>query len=206
MFWNTKEPHGLSHNPFKSCVVPRPIGWISSKSAEGYVNLAPFSFFNAVSDAPPMVLFCCNGRNQYGPKDTLANVEATKDFVYNVVPYDIREEMNHTSTPLKPEDNEFEFAGLEMEPSELVDVPRVKASPIHFECTHIETLDLPSDKPDHRNSVCVGRVLGVHIADEVLTADGLVDILKVRPVARMGYMDYTSVTEIFRMERPKNAW
>jgi flavin reductase (DIM6/NTAB) family NADH-FMN oxidoreductase RutF len=205
MFWNTKEPHGLPHNPFKSCVVPRPIGWITSKSADGHINLAPFSFFNAVSDAPPMVLFCCNGRTPHGPKDTITNVEATKDFVYNMVPYDIREEMNHTATPLKPEEDEFEFAGLETEPSVLVDLPRVKESPIHFECTYLQTVDLPVNNPEHRNAIVVGRVLGVHIRDEVLT-DGMVDILKVRPVARMGYQDYTSVTEIFRMQRPKGGW
>ena len=205
MFWNTKDPHGLPHNPFKSCVVPRPIGWITSKSADGHINLAPFSFFNAVSDAPPMVLFCCNGKTPYGAKDTITNVEATKDFVYNMVPYDIREEMNHTATPLKPEENEFEFAGLETEPSVLVDLPRVKASPIHFECTYLQTVDLPVDNPEHRNAIVVGRVLGVHIRDEVMT-DGMVDILKVRPVARMGYQDYTSVTEIFRMQRPKGGW
>jgi len=203
MFWNTDEPHGLPHDPFKSCVVPRPIGWISSVSADGVVNLAPYSFFNGVSGDPPMVMFAAGGRQPSGLKDSRANAEKTGEFVCNMVTWELRESMNTSSAPAAPDIDEFELAGLETEPSELVAPPRVKAAPIHLECKYYKTLELPPDRHGGSNAIVTGRVVGVHIRDAILK-DGLIDIERVRPVARMGYQDYTSVESVFTMTRPRS--
>lgn len=206
MFYDTRVgDHGLPHNPFKACVVPRPIGWITSVDEAGRVNLAPYSFFNGVAGDPPVVMFAPGGRKADGPpdgaKDSLANVERTKEFVCNVVTWDLRAAMNQTSAPAPAGVNEAEAAGLEMIPSTLVAPPRVKASPIHMECTYLQTVDLPSDDPTARNAVVFGQVIGLHIDEAVLT-DGLVDMAKLKPIARLGYMDYTRVDEVFAMSRP----
>ncbi len=202
MFYRPHEPHGLPHNPFKSCVVPRPIGWITSYSPEGVLNLAPFSFFNAVSSDPPFVVIGVNGRQPHGPKDTVTNIEATGEFVCNLATWDLREAMNKTSAPAPAEVDEMAYAGLSPEPSELVKPPRVAESPIHLECEHHQTVDLPSDDPEGRNATVFGRVVGIHIDESVLT-DGLVDTAKLRPIARLGYMDYAVVDEVFTMMRPQ---
>ncbi len=201
MFYKTGEPHGLPHDPFKSCVVPRPIGWISTIGADGTVNLAPYSFFNAVAGAPPMVMFSANGRHPHGAKDSLANAEATGEFVCSMATWELREKMNATSAPVPPETDEFELAGLETEPSELVKPPRVKVSPVHLECLYHQTVDLPCDIEGGRNAICIGRVIGVHVRDEALT-DGLVDIARIKPLARLGYQDYTIAEKVFTMPMP----
>ena len=198
MFYETKDnKHGLPHDPFKSCIVPRPIGWITSMSAEGVVNLAPYSFFNGVSSDPPIVMF-----SNTGPaKDSLVNCEATGEFVVNLATWELREQMNETSAGVGPEVDEFTLAGLEIEPSRLVKPPRVKAAPIHMECRYLQTVDLPTGTPDTRNAIVLGQVIGIHIKDEVLT-DGMVDMTKMQPIARLGYMDYTRVDLVFTMNRP----
>lgn len=203
MFYETKDnKHGLPHDPFKSCVVPRPIGWISTLSKEGIVNLAPYSFFNAVASEPPMVLFANNGRQSTTPgKDTITNCEETGEFVYNVATWDLREKMNLSSAGVPSDVDEFEYAGLETAPSRLVKPPRVAAAPIHLECVYHQTVELPCDREGERNAICIGRVVGVHIDESVLT-DGLVDVTKYRPLARLGYMDYTSTDYAFTMYRP----
>ena len=203
MFYTTdKNQHGLPHDPFKSCVVPRPIGWISSISAKGIVNLSPYSFFNGVASDPPIVVYGSSGRTRFGDKDTLTNISETGEFVVNIATWDLRDAMNRSSASLPPDVDEFEYAGLEAAPSELVRPPRVKASPIHLECVHHQTIELPHDKPDTRNALVLGRVVGVHIDDSVLT-EGLVDLHKVKPIARLGYLDYALVDTIFTMPRPK---
>lgn len=202
MFWKTDEPHGLPHDPFKSCVVPRPIGWISSLSPDGVPNLAPYSFFNGVSGDPPMVMFASGARSADAPKDSIFNVEQTKEFVCSMVPYELRDVMNQTSAGVEPEIDEAEFAGIEMEPSHLVKPMRVKSSPIHLECVYYDTMVLPNDRHGAGNAICAGHVIGVHIRDDVLK-DGLVDITKIKPAARLGYMDYTSVEHTFTLSRPK---
>ena len=178
MFYKIGGPHGLPHDPFKSCVVPRPIGWISTIGADGAVNLAPYSFFNAVATEPPMVMFSSNGKQAHGTKDSVANAEATGEFVCNMATWDLRDPMSQTSRPVPPEVDEFELAGLETQPSELVKPPRVKASPIHLECVYHQTLELPCDIEGGRNAICLGRVVGVHIRNEFLT-DGKVDIARI---------------------------
>jgi flavin reductase (DIM6/NTAB) family NADH-FMN oxidoreductase RutF len=202
MFYETKDNrHGLPHDPFKSCIVPRPIGWISTISAANVVNLAPFSFFNGVTSDPPMVMFSCNGLDPRPTKDSLANCAETGEFVFNLATWDLREHMNRTSAAIDPDADEFELAGLEKAPSVLVKAPRVKASPIHMECLVHQIVELPSTNAKARNALVLGRVVGIHIDESVLT-DGLVDMSKARPIARLGYMDYTRVDYVFDMQRP----
>jgi len=203
MFWNTSEPHGLPHNPFKSCIVPRPIGWISSISADGDVNLAPYSFFNGVCGEPPMMMFGANGNTTSRRKDSLANVEETGEFVCNMSTWDLRDQMNTSSASVGADINEFDLAGLEMEPSELVKVPRVKVAPIHMECKLFKVVDLPSENPSaYTNAMVIGHVIGIHINDNVLV-EGMINIEGIMPLARMGYKDYTHVEKVFTMDRPR---
>lgn len=202
MFYEVSKGHGLPHDPFKSLVVPRPIGWISSLSAAGVVNLAPFSFFNGCGTEPPQVLF--HNSTGYGDgryKDSMSNVEETGEFVANMVTWELCERMNETARHVPSSVDEAAMAGLEMEPSVLVKPPRVKGSPTHLECRHIRTVELLSDRPEFRNFIVFGEVIGVHISDDVMT-DGLVDMSKFRPVARMGYQDYTVVDSVFTMAFP----
>ncbi len=201
MFYETKDHHGLPHDPFKSCLVPRLIGWISTLSPDGIVNLAPYSFFQGIGSEPPMVMFASLGDQPHGPKDTVTNIEATGEFVCNMATWDLRTQMNISCAAVPAEMDEMEIAGLEKEPSVLVKPPRVKASPIHMECKHYQTIHLPSNKPNYKQKLVLGYVIGIHIRDEVLT-DGIVDITKVRPIARMGYMDYAVVNDVFTMFRP----
>ncbi|MCW9035764.1 MAG: flavin reductase family protein [Rhodospirillales bacterium] len=203
MFYKIGEPHGLPHDPFKSCIAPRPIGWVSSLSATGVVNLAPFSFFNGLASDPPLVMIAINGYQPHGgEKDTLMNIEATKEFVVNMVPYALMEQMNTSCAPVAPEVNEMELAGLTPFPSELIAPPRVAESPIHLECIYERTVELPCTIENSRNAMVIGEVIGIHIADEVLT-DGMVDTAKIRPISRLGYMEYAVVNEVFSMNRPK---
>ena len=202
MFYETSQnDHGLPHDPFKSCIVPRPIGWISTLSASNVVNLAPYSFFNGIGSSPQMVMFSSNGPRKNPGKDSLANCAATGEFVFSMATWDLREAMNLTSAPVGPNVDEFELAGLEKAPSVLVKPPRVRASPIHMECTVHQIIELPSDDPAMRCAMVLGRVVGIHIDDAVLT-EGLIDMAKVRPIARLGYMDYTRVDLVFDMPRP----
>jgi flavin reductase (DIM6/NTAB) family NADH-FMN oxidoreductase RutF len=181
----------LPHDPFKAFVAPRPIGWVSTVGPGGEVNLAPYSYFNAVSDNPPTVMFSSDG-----PKDSATFAQATDEFVWNLVTYDLREAMNQTSAMLPRGQSEFEFAGLEMAPSRLVAPPRVAATPVAFECKVVHRVQLP------RNIVTFGEVVGVHV-DERHIVDGRFDTAGVRPIARCGYRgDYTTVTELFEMIRP----
>ncbi len=202
MFYATSEHHGLKHNPFKALVVPRPIGWISSISASGHVNLAPFSFFNAVADSPPIVIFAANGEHtEGGYKDTYKNVHETREFVCNLVTWELREEMNLSSSQAPRAVDEFELSELDQEPSQLVKPPRVKRSLAHLECEYLQTVQLPALTPGASNNVVFGKVLGIHINDAIIH-DGMIDMHAFRPVARLGYFDYTTVDTIFSMPRP----
>ncbi len=192
----------LPIDAFKSLVVPRPIGWITTLSPQGDVNLAPFSFFNAVGDAPPLVAFAPQGRKPDRPiKDSLANVEATGEFVCNLATYELREQMNLTSAHLPAGMDEMRAAGLTPLPSRLVKPPRVAESPAHLECRYLRTVDLPAWDPAERQVLVIGEVVGIHI-DDRLIKDGRVDIVGARPIARLGYSLYASVDGSFRMRRP----
>ena len=202
MFYKPHEPHGLRHNPFKCLVAPRPIGWISSLDAAGRPNLAPFSFFNALASEPPVVVFGANGPHlEGGLKDTLVNVEATGEFVCNLATWETREAMNITSASAPRTADEFALAGLTPAPSALVAPARVKESPVHLECRYLQSVALPSDDPTQPNSAVLGQVVGIHIDDAVIK-DGMLDQAALKPIARLGYQDYTVVETIFSMRRP----
>lgn len=203
MFYKTDEPHGLPRNPFNALVTPRPIGWISSVDGDGNVNLAPYSFFNAVAYEPPQVMFAASGYHTEdgGLKDTVSNIQETREFVVNLATWSLRDAMNLSSVPAPRNTDEFDVAGLEKEPSELVTPPRVKAAPAHLECQYTETVELPRASNDAANLVVFGEVVGIHIRDDVLV-DGFVDMTKTDMVGRLGYMDYVRVTDMFTMHRP----
>ncbi|HWE73024.1 MAG TPA: flavin reductase family protein [Stellaceae bacterium] len=195
-----KANHGLPHDPFKSIVVPRPIGWISSLDRDGRVNLAPFSQFNNLGYDPPYVMFAAaNFPRLPRPKDSVTNVIETGEFVVNMATYALREAVNMTSSAVDPDIDEAKLAGLEMVPSKLVKPPRVAASPVHLECRYHCTLALPGRNLEQSHYVVIGQVIGVHIKDEVITPEGRIDVLKLRPLARLGYHDYTSVESVFTM-------
>lgn len=198
----TMRPEPLTHSPFKALVVPRPIGWISTVDANGQPNIAPFSYFNAVSDNPPCVMFCPNGTHQDGgAKDTLTNIKQTGEFVFNLVGWDLKEEMNQTSANRPHGESEFDFANLESLPCHKVNAPRVAAAAASFECRHLTTVTIPPDQDDTGNNMVIGEVVGIHIRDEYIK-EGKIDLKAIRPVARLGYMDYTFVDDVFSMQRP----
>jgi len=195
-------PPPLKHSPFKALVVPRPIGWVTTMSAAGVLNLAPFSYFNAVCDAPPCVMYCVNGAHREGgAKDSLMNVEETGEFVFNLATWDLREAMNATSAHVPRSVDEMAEAGLTAAPALKVKPPRVAESPAHFECRYLKTVDLPCATPGGHNAMVLGEVIGIHI-DERVIVDGLVDVRRFKPVARLGYMDYAVVEDFFTMRRP----
>ncbi|HUT49508.1 MAG TPA: flavin reductase family protein [Alphaproteobacteria bacterium] len=207
MFYRPQDGHGLPHNPFNAIVAPRPIGWISSLAADGTVNLAPYSFFNAVSYSPPQVIFSggpgAGKKKDAAPrKDSVANVEATGEFVANIATWELREAMNRSSIESPPDHDEFEYAGLTKAPSELVKPPRVKESPIHLECKYLQSVRLKELPDYHPNIMVVAEVIGIHIDEAVLT-DGLIDPRKLKAIARLGYMDYALVDDFFTMRRPR---
>ncbi len=202
MFYKTGEDHGLPHDPFKSCVVPRPIAWVSSMHPNGAINLAPFSFFNALASDPPLVMISFSGYHEHGgEKDTLFNIKSSGEFVVNMVPLALKDAMNTTTAPVAHEVNEMELAGLATEESTLIKPPRVKEAPIHLECVFHQEIKLPCTLENSINTAIIGHVLGIHINDEVLT-DGLIDLGKIKPLARLGYQQYAVVDNIFSMNRP----
>jgi flavin reductase (DIM6/NTAB) family NADH-FMN oxidoreductase RutF len=195
-----KDDHGLRYNPYKSIVVPRPIGWISTVSTEGIVNLAPYSQFNNLAYDPPYVMFSAASFPESGRrKDSAKNAADTGEFVVNMATYDLREAVNITSRFVPPEVDEAALAGLEMIPSHLVKPPRVKASPVHLECKFHSSLALPARVRDQVHHLVIGRVVGVHIRDDALTPEGKLDVAKIRPLAWLGYFDYTYVDKVFTM-------
>jgi flavin reductase (DIM6/NTAB) family NADH-FMN oxidoreductase RutF len=191
----------LPHDPFKALVVPRPIGWVSTIGASGDVNLAPYSFFNAIGEGPAMLAFSSSGR-----KDSATFAGEVAEFVWNLATWDLREAMNQTSATLPRGENEFAHAGLEMAPSRLVAPPRVAATPCAMECKVVHAVQLPDVNGDPAGQfLVVGQVVGVHL-DERFVSGGRVDTVALRPIARCGYLgDYTVVDSLFEMLRPGTA-
>jgi flavin reductase (DIM6/NTAB) family NADH-FMN oxidoreductase RutF len=198
------EPHRrdrslLAHDPFKALVAPRPIGWVSTQGADGSVNLAPYSFFNAIGEAPPMLAF-----SSFGAKDSSTFTTEISEFVWNLVTYELRQQMNETSAPLPRGHSEFERAGLEMAPSRLVAPPRVAAARCAMECRvvhHLQLRDIEGCAVEQY--LVVGQVVGVHL-DEAAVVDGVVETARLRPVARLGGpADYAVVDRTFQMYRPQ---
>jgi flavin reductase (DIM6/NTAB) family NADH-FMN oxidoreductase RutF len=184
-------------------VGPRPIAWVSTLSKEGQPNLAPFSFFNAFSGKPPMLGFAPGLRQSESgssPKDTLRNVRETGEFVVNVVTFDLAVAMNVTSGEYPPSVDEFELAGLEMRPSEVVKPPRVAASPVNFECRLDQIVEFGREEP--AGSLVIGEIVSVHLSEAVLK-DGRLDPQALDLVGRMGGIQYSRTTQRFELARPK---
>lgn len=201
-----QEHHGLPRNPFNALIVPRPIGWISSLAPDGTANLAPYSFFNGISYSPPQVMFSAGQRphkkgEPYEPKDSQANPEQTGDFVCNMATWELREAMNLSAEHVPPGVDEFDHAGVTKTPSETVNAPRVAESPIHLECKYLQSVQTKTREGYGANVLIIGEVVGIHIDDSVLT-DGFVDMEKVQPIGRLGYMDYVTVDDVWTMFRP----
>ncbi|WP_337180555.1 flavin reductase family protein [Sphingopyxis granuli] len=194
--------HDLPFDPFKACVVPRPIGWISTRSRGGVDNLAPYSQFTNLSYDPPSVLFCANQNPDGQRKDSVVNAEETGEFVWNIATWDLREAVNASAENVGPLVDEFERAGLAKAASRRVKPSRVAASPINFECEVITSIRIPGNSAEGTVDVVFGRVLAIHIAENVLDARGRIDPVIMRPLARMGYFDYTSVESRFEMIIP----
>ena len=198
MFYEPSRGHGLPHDPFKAIVAPRPIGWISTRAADGAVNLAPYSFFNAVSADPYIVMFSSEGE-----KDSVTFARETGEFVTNLVSHDLVQKMNASSVDAPRGVSEFGYAGLTPAPSRLVAPPRVGEAYAALEC-RVTEIHRPKglDGTTGERFMVLGEVVGVHI-DEAVMTDGLFDIVKAGNVARLGYMDYAAVTEVFSMRRPR---
>jgi len=199
MFYATAEnAHGLAHDPFKAIVSPRPIGWIGSRAADGSLNLAPYSFFNAISDMPKLVMFSSSGR-----KDSVRNIEETGEFSANFVSFDLKDAMNMTSAPVAHGESEFAVAGLTPVEGTLVRAPFVAEAYAALECKVTEMFRPKAlDGSISDSHVVIGQVVGIHIREEAIR-DGRFDMAKVRPVGRMGYMDYCDAGDVFEMFRPK---
>jgi flavin reductase (DIM6/NTAB) family NADH-FMN oxidoreductase RutF len=199
MHYEVSAGHGLPHDPFKALVAPRPIGWISSLDKQGRVNLAPYSFFNAISDKPHMVAF-----SSAGTKDSLQNILETGEFVCSMATYDLRDAMNATSATLPHGTSEFDHAGLEAAPSFRVKPPRVKAAPAALECKLLQTVPLVSLEGEQSYTLVIGQVVAIYI-DDAMIKNGLVDTAALDLIARGGYHDYfrASAANRFSITRPK---
>lgn len=199
-FYEPAQGHGLPHDPFNAIVGPRPIGWISSHDGQGGLNLAPYSFFNAFNYTPPIIGFASVGR-----KDTLRNIEATGEFVWNLATRPLAEAMNASSAMVPSQVDEFALAGLTPQASRIVSVPRVAESPVAFECRRTQIIQLQTAAgADVSTWLILGEVVGVHIAPELLK-EGVYDTAAARPILRGGGpADYFEITADngFRMFRP----
>ena len=199
MFYRPADGHGLPHNPFNAIVTPRPIGWISTRGADGSENLAPYSFFNAVAYVPPQVMFSSTSAkpDRGDTKDSVANIRETGVFCVNIVEAAAREGMNRTSGTWPRETDEFADAGIARAECQDIACSRVAGAPAALECRLTEIVTLRGA----HNFLVLGEVVGVHLRDDCLV-DGRFDVTRFRPLARLGYFDYAEVSEVFEMRRP----
>lgn len=199
MFYRPSEGHGLRHTPFKAIVSPRPIGWISTRATDGSENLAPYSFFNAVASEPPQVMFSSNASkpDRGDTKDSVANIRETGVFCANVVEYAMRDVMNLTSGPWPREVDEFEKAGIARAECHDIACSRVAAAPASLECRMTQIVRLEGEN----NHLVIGTVVGVHLREDCIV-DGIFDVLRYQPLSRLGYRDFSRVTELFSLKRP----
>ena len=200
MFYRPSDnDHGMPHNPFKAIVSPRPIGWISTVSADGTANLAPYSFFNALCDNPPMVMFASTGQkpDQAKGKDSLANILATEEFAVNIVSYTLKDQMNASAASFPADVDEFEAAGLTKAAGVAINAPHVAEAPAVLECKLFKIIDLPGAA----NTMVIGEVVGVHMKDDFIV-NGQFDVTKYQPLSRLGYMDYAAVENVFSLKKP----
>jgi flavin reductase (DIM6/NTAB) family NADH-FMN oxidoreductase RutF len=202
MFYATAERDRtkLPRDPFKAIVAPRPIGWISTRALDGRINLAPYSFFNGFSSAPPIV-----GFSSEGWKDSASFAKESGEFVANLATFELRGPLNESSAPFARGDNEFARARLTMAECRLVAAPRVAESPAALECKVVEVVEIKSVSGEWSGSVLtLGEVVGFHL-DEAFVVDGVFDIARAHSLARCGYQDYAAVESVFTMPRPKGG-
>ena len=200
MFYEPKKGSPFKIDPFKSLVFPRPIGWISSISKTGIANLAPYSYFNAVADEPPQVMFCSNGSSTHGKyKDSLSNILTTKEFVVNFATSTSRNQMNTSSREFKPDEDEFILSNLKKKKSRLVKPPSVKDSPVNLECKLVKTIKLKSNSKKI-STMIIGEVIGIFINNKFIK-NNRVDSVAMRYIARMGYSEYTTISSKFNLKR-----
>ncbi len=192
MFYRPQDGHGLPHNPFNAVITPRPIGWISTRGRDGHDNLAPYSFFNGVAYEPPQVMFASTGA-----KDSVTNIRETGVFCVNVVPVALTDAMNVTSGGFHATVDEFDEAGLEKAECQTIDCARVAASPAALECRMTQIVQIEGAA----NFVVFGQVTGVYLRDDCVV-DGRFDVSRFTPLSRLGYRDYSTVTEVFELKRP----
>jgi flavin reductase (DIM6/NTAB) family NADH-FMN oxidoreductase RutF len=199
MFYRPEDGHGLPHNPFNAIVTPRPIGWISTRGADGSENLAPYSFFNAVAYVPPQVMFASTSAkaDRGDTKDTVANIRETGVFCVNIVEYAMRDVMNQTSGAWPKDTDEFDLAGIARTECSTIACSRVAAAPASLECRVTQIVPLEGDA----NIAVFGEVVGVHMRDDCLK-DGMFDVLSFTPLTRLGYRDYSVIRETFSLTRP----
>ena len=200
MFYEPKKGSPFKIDPFKSLIFPRPIGWISSISKNGIANLAPYSYFNAVADEPPQVMFCSNGSSTHGKyKDSLSNILTTKEFVVNFATSTSRNQMNTSSREFKPDEDEFILSDLKKKKSRLVKAPSVKDSPVNLECKLVKTIKLKSNSKKI-STMIIGEVIGIFINNKFIK-NNRVDSVAMRYIARMGYSEYTTISSKFNLKR-----
>jgi flavin reductase (DIM6/NTAB) family NADH-FMN oxidoreductase RutF len=205
MFYDTaRRDHGMTQDPLTALIVPRPIGWISTLDGQGRVNLAPYSFYNAVSASPPMIYFSTTGTYGDNPtKHSRRNAEETGEFVVNMVSAVLAKQMNITTSMVDYGVDEMKLAGLTPAPSRYVKPPRVAESPIALECKYWKTIEMPIEEGREKQQATVvfGRVVGIHVDDSIVK-NGRIDTLAFKPVARLGYSEYTTTENVWRMPRP----
>ena len=199
--YEPKDGHGLPHDPFNAIVGPRPIGWVATQSAQGVLNLAPYSFFNAFNYIPPIV-----GFSSTGFKDSVTNASQTGEFTWNLVTYDLAEKMNMTCVTAPPEVNEFELADLTPLPSTVIQVPRVGESKVSFECKVSQIIQLQTNAGEKLDTwLTLGEVVAIHIAQDLLH-DGIYNTAMADHILRGGGpADYFRITpaQLFKMHRPR---
>ena len=204
MFFEPSKRNLLTPNFLNALVFPRPIGWISSISKTGIVNLAPYSFFNAISYVPPQVMFAATSNHQGGGlKDTVANILSTKEFVVNLAIKKLKNHVNQSSIDAPHNVDEFKLCNLKKKKSNIVKPPLIAESPINLECRFLKKIDLKTlYKNKNQNKMIIGEVIGVHIENRFIK-NGKIDSLAMRAISRMGYNEYSIVDSIFLMKRPK---
>ena len=199
MFYRPDEGHGLPHNPFNALITPRPIAWVSTQDADGVANLAPYSFFNGTAYVPPQVMFASTGtkEDQTNAKDTLANIRATDVFCINIVEQAMTDAMNISTNGFAKDVDEFERAGLTASQCETIECPRLAGAPASLECKVTQIIQMKGEN----NYVIHGEVTGIHMRDNCIV-DGIFDVTMFRPLARLGYRDYSVVDNTFTLARP----
>ncbi len=199
MFYRPADGYDLPHNPFNALITPRPIGWISTQDGQGVANLAPYSFFNGVAYFPPQVMFASTGvkPDQDGTKDSVANIRETGVFCVNIVEEAAKDAMNTSSSHFPAGTDEFEKTGLQVAQCQEIDCPRVANAPANMECRMTQIVKIEGET----NYVVFGEVVGVHMRDDCIR-NGRFDVTTFRPLARLGYRDYSVVTDMFELQRP----